>query len=86
MKWLILLGIFGALALLLVGQMARAGDVPKVGEVAPDFQLVDQHNKSHTLADYRGKWLGLFFIPKTTRPAAPRRRVSFAMTYTSSPH
>jgi thioredoxin-dependent peroxiredoxin len=77
MKWIILLGIFGALALLLVGQMARAGDVPKVGEVAPDFKLSDQHNKSHTLADYRGKWLVLYFYPKDDTPGCTEEACKF---------
>ncbi len=42
MKWLILFGLFAALALL-VNQAARSGELPKVGEPAPDFDLPDQN-------------------------------------------
>ena len=35
---------------------------------APDFTLVDQAGKSHTLQDYRGRWLVLYFYPKDDTP------------------
>lgn len=31
---------------------------------APDFSLPDQNGKTHTLKDYTGKWLVLYFYPK----------------------
>jgi peroxiredoxin Q/BCP len=31
---------------------------------APDFSLQDQDNVTHSLADYAGKWLVLYFYPK----------------------
>ena len=77
MKWLLVLGIFCVLALILAGKVARAGDVPKIGEVAPDFKLLDQHNKSHTLADYRGKWLVLYFYPKDDTPGCTEEACKF---------
>ena len=77
MKWLILLGILGALGLLLGSQMARAGDVPKAGEVAPDFKLPDQNGKVHTLADYRGKWLVMYFYPKDDTPGCTEEACKF---------
>jgi len=51
-------------AALLIARAARAGELPVVGQPAPDFNLPDQDNKLHTLADYRGKWLVLYFYPK----------------------
>ena len=36
----------------------------KIGDSAPNFTLLDQDNKSHALADYKGKWLLLYFYPK----------------------
>lgn len=35
---------------------------------APDFTLPDQDGKEHTLADYRGKWVVLYFYPKDMTP------------------
>lgn len=31
---------------------------------APDFQLNDQNGQIHTLSEYAGKWLVLYFYPK----------------------
>ncbi len=35
---------------------------------APNFALIDQAGKERTLADYRGKWLVLYFYPKDDTP------------------
>lgn len=35
---------------------------------APDFTLPGSDGKTHTLADYRGKWLILYFYPKDDTP------------------
>lgn len=36
--------------------------------VAPDFHLEDESGKAHTLADYKGHWLVLYFYPKDDTP------------------
>ena len=36
----------------------------KIGDTAPDFEILDQNSKSHSLSEYRGKWLLLYFYPK----------------------
>jgi len=38
------------------------------GDKAPDFSGVDQEGKTHTLADYEGKKLVVFFYPKASTP------------------
>lgn len=35
-----------------------------IGDPAPDFKALDQDGVSHQLADYRGRWIALFFYPK----------------------
>lgn len=35
---------------------------------APDFTALDTDGNSHSLADYRGKWLVLYFYPKDDTP------------------
>ncbi|MBU0621855.1 MAG: peroxiredoxin [Gammaproteobacteria bacterium] len=76
MKWLILFGLFAALALAL-SQMARAGELPKVGEAAPDFELPDQSGVKHTLKEYAGKWLVLYFYPKDDTPGCTQEACAF---------
>jgi len=44
---------------------------------APDFTLVDQDGKSHSLADYAGKWLVLYFYPKDNTPGCTKEACSF---------
>jgi len=76
MKWLMLLGLLGALLLLLM-RMAQAGEVAKVGQAAPDFNLPDQDGKQHKLADYSGKWLVLYFYPKDDTPGCTQEACAF---------
>lgn len=40
----------------------------RAGEPAPDFTLPDQRGDSHSLADYRGKWVLVYFYPKDDTP------------------
>ncbi len=40
----------------------------KIGDKAPNFSSKDQEGKSHSLADYRGKKLVVFFYPKASTP------------------
>ncbi|MFZ1987486.1 MAG: thioredoxin-dependent thiol peroxidase [Minisyncoccia bacterium] len=43
-------------------------EIPSLGTPAPDFSLPDQDGKTHTLSDYRGKWILLYFYPKDDTP------------------
>lgn len=47
-----------------VGSVARAADPPAVGSKAPAFTLNSENGKPVSLADYRGKWVVLYFYPK----------------------
>lgn len=44
---------------------------------AHDFNLPDSEGKHHTLADYRGKWLALYFYPKDDTPGCTTEACSF---------
>lgn len=35
---------------------------------APEFTLIDEEGNSHSLADYKGKWVVLYFYPKDDTP------------------
>lgn len=39
-----------------------------VGAVAPNFSLPDQAGKTHSLSDYQGQWVLLYFYPKDDTP------------------
>lgn len=44
---------------------------------APDFKLPDQNGKEHSLADYKGKWLVLYFYPKDDTTGCTKEACSF---------
>ena len=56
------------LALLFAAAGAAHAQGPSIGAAAPDFQLQDQNGKTQKLADYRGKWVALYFYPKDQTP------------------
>ena len=81
-----LLLAFAVLALVAVAVSAAApsitpaeGNAPKpvAGQVAPTFSLVDQNGKNHTLADYKGKWVVVYFYPKDQTPGCTTQACNF---------
>lgn len=48
-----------------------------IGDTAPDFNLTDQNGKSRKLADYRGRWVVLYFYPKDDTPGCTREACAF---------
>ncbi len=43
-------------------------NMPAIGEKAPEFKLENQAGETFELADFKGKWLALFFYPKDDTP------------------
>lgn len=76
MKWFILLGVAGAVLMVFFRQ-SLAGDLPRVGQAAPDFNLTNQEGKQNKLADYKGKWLVLYFYPKDDTPGCTQEACTF---------
>lgn len=44
---------------------------------ADDFSLPDQDGKTHSLSQYRGKWVVLFFYPKDDTPGCTKEACNF---------
>jgi thioredoxin-dependent peroxiredoxin len=42
--------------------------LPEVGKRPPEFALPDQNGKEHSLKDYVGKWVLIYFYPKDDTP------------------
>ncbi len=66
-----------ALFLLIAPAFALAAEPPEIGAAAPDFSLPDQAGKTHTLADYAGRWLVLYFYPKDDTPGCTTQACNF---------
>ena len=45
----------------------------EVGSKAPDFELPDQNGQMHTLEEYRGKKVILYFYPKDNTPGCTKQ-------------
>jgi peroxiredoxin Q/BCP len=54
-----------------------AGDPPAEGSEAPAFNLQDQNGKWHTLEDYSGQWLAVYFYPRDDTPGCTKEACNF---------
>jgi peroxiredoxin Q/BCP len=57
-------------------QSAHAAELA-LNSAAPAFSLKDQAGRSHTLADYRGQWVVLYFYPKDDTPGCTTEACNF---------
>src|SRR5262245_35200190 len=60
-----------------VAPAALAAGPPAVVDAAPAFTLPDQSGKPVSLADYRGKWVVLYFYPKDVTPGCTTEACEF---------
>jgi len=67
----------GAGLLALLGLQGVQADELAVGSLAPKFTLIDQESKTHSLADYRGRWVILYFYPKDDTPGCTTEACNF---------
>jgi thioredoxin-dependent peroxiredoxin len=77
MKLFLLLMVIFVVASLWVARAARAGELPVVGALAPNFNLPDQTGKTHTLQSFAGHYLVLYFYPKDDTPGCTQEACAF---------
>ena len=53
----------------------------EIGTKAPDFTLPDQNGKTHSLGDYKGKKVILYFYPKDNTSGCSKQACGFAELY-----
>jgi len=58
--------------------VASAGELPKVGDPAPDFSLPAQDRETVQLSKLRGQWVVLYFYPKDGTPGCTLEAHNFA--------
>ena len=61
----------------LFGTGAPATRVLSTGDLAPEFELRDQHGEIRRLTDSRGCWTVLYFYPRDDTPGCTREACSF---------
>ncbi len=47
------------------------------GSTAPEFTLPDQSGANHSLSDFRGQWIVLYFYPKDLTPGCTTEACNF---------
>ena len=60
----VIIAAVAACGLGLKAHAAAAADTMQAGAIAPNFTLPSQEDKPVSLADYKGKWVVLYFYPK----------------------
>src|SRR5476649_1838926 len=69
--------LFAFLAAMSLAAPHAALAVPQAGAPAPAFNLADQAGKTRSLAEFRGKWLVLYFYPKDDTPGCTEQACKF---------
>jgi peroxiredoxin Q/BCP len=64
-------------AMLLFSGALQAAQPPQAGSFAPDFALPDAEGARRELAEWRGKWVVLYFYPKDNTPGCTREAINF---------
>ena len=54
-----------------------AGEPLMEGADAPSFKLQDQNGEWHTLEEYKGQWLAIYFYPKDDTPGCTKEACNF---------
>ena len=65
-KYLVVIALIVSVALLVLFHVPEP--TLKPGDKAPDFTLKDQNGKEHSLSDYKGRNLIVFFYPVDNSP------------------
>jgi len=69
--------ILSTISFLLVASTAALAEQVSNGDIAPDFELGDQNGQIHSIEDYRGKWVALYFYPKDDTPGCTTEACEF---------
>ena len=72
-----IVSILSAAAFFALASGVSVAEQVGVGEPAPDFELVDQNGQLHSIEDYRGKWVALYFYPKDGTPGCTTEACEF---------
>ena len=56
--------VFAIVAVLACNRVSAVNEMPAVGTAAPAFNLTTNEGKQVSLADFKGKWVVLYFYPK----------------------
>ncbi len=76
MKRLLMAGYLSITALFFMSTAVLASEI-KLGQLAPEFTLVNQHGENISLKSKRGQWVVLYFYPKNDTPGCTTEACGF---------
>ena len=69
------------ITIIIIGQVMAKNNKLMVSDKAPDFTLKDQNNTEHTLSEYFGKKIVVYFYPKDDTPGCKKEACSIRDNY-----
>ena len=57
--------------------------MPKVGDPAPDFEVLDDQGRAVRLSDFKGKNIVLYFYPRADTPGCTKEACAFRDDYSA---
>lgn len=69
--------LYFLMAMLMFSSASSVADNLVTGQPAPDFELPDQTGQLHSIEDYRGQWVALYFYPKDDTPGCTTEACEF---------
>jgi len=69
-----------AVAAFIVWRVVATGDTPQPGAEAPGFSLPDATGALRSLAEFRGRWVVLYFYPRADTPGCTEQAARFRDT------
>ena len=76
-KWLLTAFVVGVALLLWRIVVFGNRNLPKAGNMSPDFSLLDQNGNARTSGEFRGKWLVLYFYPRDDTPGCTEQAARY---------
>ena len=77
LKWLFTALLVGVAMVLWRTAAAAKRNLPAAGDDAPFFELPDQAGQTRSIAEFRGKWLVLYFYPRDDTPGCTQQACQF---------
>jgi len=75
--------LFALAGLITAMPFVSAGNRPQKGDQAPDFSLKDSEGISHSVSQFKGSWIVLYFYPKDDTPGCTKEACNLRDNYSS---
>ena len=75
--------LISIITIIMIGVLMSKNNNLSIGDAAPDFVLADQNNEQHTLSEYFGNKIVVYFYPKDDTPGCTTEACSIRDNFSS---